>query len=167
VPHDRQFGPDRGPLDPDVDLHDEGQRRELLHHHPLVLGAIAAGGVIGSEARYGLDRAIPHQPGTWPWATLIINISGSLLIGALMAALARSARPPRVTRTFLGVGILGGFTTFSTYAVDLRELLAHHHPGAAAAYLLVTLVAGILAAAIGLTVTRSVLPQRFSIEVDA
>jgi CrcB protein len=143
-----------GSIDPDVDLHDEQQRTELGHHHPLVLGAIALGGVVGAEARYGLTQAMPHRPGSWPWDTLLTNVSGSLLIGVLMAVLASLARPPRLARPFLGVGILGGFTTFSTYAVDLRELLVHGHPVTAAAYLLVTLVAGVLAVAIGLGLAR-------------
>ena len=81
-----------GSVDPDVDLHDPQQRDELHHHHPKILGAIALGGVIGAEARYGLALALPHDPGDWPWATLLTNLLGSLLIGALMAALARAGR---------------------------------------------------------------------------
>jgi fluoride exporter len=138
------------PVDPDVDLHDPRQRTELHHHHPRIIGAIAVGGVIGAEARYGLALALPHHAGTWPWATLLTNLAGSLLIGVLMAVLAGAAHPPPLVRPFLGVGILGGFTTFSTYAVDLRELLGHGHPVAAAAYLLVTLVGGVLAVVVGL-----------------
>lgn len=148
-----------GPVDPDVDLHDPQQRDELHHHHPRILGAIALGGVIGAEARYGLALTVPHRAGDWPWATLLTNLLGSLLIGVLMATLARAARPPQLARPFLGVGILGGFTTFSTYAVDLREQLGHGHPAAAAAYLLVSLVGGILAVALGLRATSAVLTR--------
>ena len=147
-----------GPVDPDVDLHDPEQRIELHHHHPKILGSIALGGVIGAEARYGLALALPHHPGSWPWATLLTNISGSLLIGVLMAVLASVAHP-QLARPFLGVGILGGFTTFSTYAVDLREQLAHGHPGAAAAYALVSLVGGVLAVVVGLRATSAVLAR--------
>jgi CrcB protein len=142
-------------VDPDVDLHDPRQRAELHQHHPKVLGAIALGGVIGAEARYGLALALPHHPGSWPWATLLTNLSGSLLIGVLMAVLARAAHPSQLARPFLGVGILGGFTTFSTYAVDLREQIGHGHPAAAAAYLLVSLVGGVLAVVLGLRATKA------------
>jgi fluoride exporter len=153
------------PVDPDVDLRDPAQKAELNHHHPLILGAIALGGVIGAEARYGLGLAIPHAAGAWPWATLLINLSGSLLLGALMAALAHGAhrphrgnRPP-LTRPFFGVGVLGGFTTFSTYAVDLHTLLGHHHPGVALAYLTVTLVGAVLAVTVGAGLTRAALTR--------
>jgi CrcB protein len=147
------------PIDPDVDLHDPRQRAELHHHHPKILGTIALGGMIGAEARYGLALAMPHHAGSWPWATLLTNISGSLLLGVLMAAIASAGRPPQLARPFVGVGFLGGFTTFSTYAVDLREQLGHGHPGAAAAYALVSLVGGVLAVVIGLRATSAILAR--------
>jgi fluoride exporter len=147
-------------IDPDVDLHNPDQRSELHHHHPMVLGAIAAGGVVGAEARYGLAEALPHHAGTFPWATLVTNLAGSLLIGVLMAVLASRTRPPQLARPFLGVGILGGFTTFSTYAVDLRALLAHGRPAVAAAYLALTLVGGLLAVGAGVVVTRRLVPPQ-------
>ena len=161
--------PSHGPVDPDVDLHDPGQRDELHHHHPLILGAIAVGGLVGAEARYGLARALPHDPGSFPWATLVTNLAGCLLIGVLMAVLASRPRPPQLARPFLGVGILGGFTTFSTYAVDLRQLLGHDRPALAAAYLSLTLVAGLLAVAVGLRLAGRLLPARAtaSAEVSA
>ena len=92
-----------------------------MTHDQKVLGAIALGGVIGAEARYGLALAMPHHAGGWPWATLIINVVGSLLIGVLMAALASAPRRRSWPGRSSASGILGGFTTFSTYAVDLRE----------------------------------------------
>jgi fluoride exporter len=156
-----------GPIDPDVDLHEAAQRDELHHHHPKVLGAIAVGGVLGAEARYGLAEALPHAPGTFPWATLVTNLLGSLLIGVLMAWLAGRPRPPQLARPFLGVGILGGFTTFSTYAVDLRELLSHHQPETAAAYGLVTLAGGVVAVALGLRGAEALLAAGREAEVRA
>ena len=156
-----------GPVDPDVDLHDAAQREELHHHHPKILGAIAAGGIVGAEARYALAEALPHAAGTFPWATLLTNLSGSLLIGVLMAVLAARPRAPRLARPFLGVGILGGFTTFSTYAVDLRELFGHHAPASAAAYLLLTLTGGVLAVVAGLRATTALLPQPAPAQAEA
>lgn len=151
----RTHSASHGPVDPDVDLHDAAQRAELHHHHPKVLGAIAVGGVIGAEARYGIAGAMAHRAGAFAWATLVTNLIGSLLIGVLMAWLAGRPRTPSLARPFLGVGILGGFTTFSTYAVDLRVMLGHHHRGAAAAYLLLTLAGGIVAVVVGLRATET------------
>jgi fluoride exporter len=145
------------PIDSDVDLHDARQRDELHHHHPLVLGAIAVGGVIGAETRYALSLAVKHPTGAWPWSTLLINVAGCLLIGVLMSALARAARPPRLARPFLGTGILGGFTTFSTYAVDVRAMAAHGHPALALGYAGATIASCLLAVVVGNLATRSLL----------
>ena len=99
-------------------------RRCNLAGHPLeVLGAIAAGGVVGAEARYTLGLALPHAVGTWPWSTLLINVSGCLLIGVLMVVITELVKPHRLLRPFLGVGVLGGYTAFSTYAVDALSLV--------------------------------------------
>src|SRR4051812_151660 len=91
------------------------RRRKLLGHPVEVLGAIAAGGVIGAEARYGLDCRCRTR---LPWATFLISAFGSLLIGVLMVVIVELLDAHRLVRPFLGVGVLGGFTTFSTYAVD-------------------------------------------------
>jgi CrcB protein len=88
-----------------------------------VLLAIGAGGALGSLARYGLSEAIPHPRGGFAVATLITNVVGCLLIGVLMGVLTTMARPHRLLRPFLGVGILGGFTTFSTYVIDTLDQL--------------------------------------------
>jgi CrcB protein len=61
---------------------------------------------------------LPHRADEWPWATLLTNMSGCLLIGVLMVVIAERVRPHPLVRPLLGVGVLGGYTTFSTYAVD-------------------------------------------------
>jgi CrcB protein len=152
-------GPER-PIDPDVDLGIPAQRVELRHHRPLVLAAVAVGGVVGAEARYGLARAVPHAAGSWPWSTLVVNIVGSLLIGVLMAGLTSRATAPPLARPFLGTGILGGFTTFSTYAVDLRSLAAHGHPELALGYAGATVVTCLVAVGAGAAATRAALRSR-------
>ncbi|WP_208862981.1 FluC/FEX family fluoride channel [Micromonospora chersina] len=137
-------GPSEFRVDPDVDLHVPADRRELAAHPVAVLGVIAAGGVLGALARAGLQAAFPHEPTGFPWATFGINLGGCLLIGALMAVL--TARPPGpLVRPFLGVGVLGGFTTFSTYAVDTQRAIAAGAPGTALAYLAATLAGALLA----------------------
>jgi CrcB protein len=104
------------------------------------LAAVAAGGVLGAEARYGLTLALPEHAGRFPWSTLLINLTGSLLIGVLMAWLGRQPVPHPLLRLFLGVGILGGYTTFSTFAVDVQRLLLAHRPLAALGYLAATVL---------------------------
>jgi CrcB protein len=133
--------PDPSPIvDSDVELDDPAQRAEINRREWDLLLAVAIGGVLGTQARYGLDVAIPHAPNHVPWATMVINASGCLLIGILMAGLLSAARPPRLVRPFLGVGILGGYTTYSTFATDVVHLVVVHRPALAAGYLALTVV---------------------------
>lgn len=143
------------PIDPDVDLRVAAQRRELLRHHAPVLSAIALGGGLGAVARYGLTQALPTRPGGFPWATFATNLLGCLLIGVLMVLITEVFSAHRLVRPFLGVGVLGGFTTFSTYAVDIRGLLHPGTVGLAFAYLAGTLIGAMLAVLLGVWATRT------------
>ncbi|MCX5406167.1 CrcB family protein [Streptomyces sp. NBC_00335] len=141
----RMTRPARGPeaIDPDVDLHVPAQRAEPQGR---VLAAVAAGGAVGAAARYGVGLLWPAAPGAFPWGTFWINVAGCALIGVLMVLISeggRSAHP--LVRPFLGVGVLGGFTTFSTYAVDFARLLDAGEAGTALAYAGLT-VAGAMGA---------------------
>ncbi|MDT7668391.1 MAG: fluoride exporter, partial [Pseudonocardiales bacterium] len=98
-------------------------------------GAVAAGGALGALARYGLALAIPPVPGHFPLATFLTNVIGGLLIGVLIVVLTELTTAHPLARPFLVTGILGGFTTFSTYAVDVEHLLAVHAVGVALGYL--------------------------------
>jgi CrcB protein len=142
------------PRDPDVDLQVQSNRQELLDHRVGVLGAIAVGGALGAEARYGLGVVVVHAPGGWPWSTLIVNVSGCLLIGVLMAIITELPRPHRLVRPFLGVGVLGGYTTFSTYSVEILTMLQARHAGAAIAYLVATPLLALAAVAVGTAAAR-------------
>ncbi|WP_424212600.1 fluoride efflux transporter CrcB [Streptomyces sp. BI20] len=127
-----------------------------------VLAAVSVGGAIGACARYALSLAWPAPPTGLPWATLLINLLGCAAIGVLMACVAedRLARPAHpLLRPFLGVGVLGGFTTFSTYAVDVVRLLRADAPGAAAACALGTLLGAVLAVWAAASATRAVLDR--------
>jgi CrcB protein len=119
-----------------------------------VLLAIAVGGIIGAESRYGIDRLVPANDSGFPWATFIINVSGCLLMGALMVLLTELLTPHRLLRPFLGIGILGGFTTFSGFTVDTVALVDGHRAGLAVGYVLATLVAAAAALALGTVATR-------------
>ena len=142
------------PVDPDVDLHVPLDRGELVRHHVSVLAAIAAGGAVGALARQLVSEAWPATPGAFPWGTFLVNVSGSLLIGVLIAVLGLLPAHHRLVRPFLGVGVLGGFTTFSTYAVQSHELVRSGHPVLAMAYLGGTVLAALLAVVGGVLLVR-------------
>ncbi|MFE4265174.1 fluoride efflux transporter CrcB [Streptomyces sp. NPDC056883] len=139
-------------IDPDVDLHVPAQRAEPQRR---VLAAVAAGGAVGATARYGVGLLWPAAPGAFPWGTFWINVSGCALIGVLMVLISeggRSAHP--LVRPFLGVGVLGGFTTFSTYAADFARLLDADEAGTALAYAALTVAAALAAVWAAAVVTR-------------
>jgi fluoride exporter len=124
------------------------------------LAVISAGGVLGALARYGLTVAFPPVPGHFPWTTFGINVTGCLLIGVLMVLVTDLWAGRRLLRPFLGVGVLGGYTTFSTYAVDIRGLVQNGAPLVAAVYLVGTVVAAICAVFAGVAATRWTIRRR-------
>ena len=108
------------------------------------LGAVFAGGALGTAARAGVAELLPHAAGTagLPWATLAVNVAGALLLGLVAArAPARGA--------FLGTGLCGGLTTFSTLQVELFGLLEHGRVATALLYAAISLAAGLAAFAVG------------------
>ncbi|WP_084678468.1 fluoride efflux transporter CrcB [Actinopolymorpha alba] len=115
---------------------------------------IAIGGALGALARYGLTLRIPHGSRGFPWSTFLTNVSGCFAIGILMVVILDLPAPHRLLRPFVGIGILGGFTTFSTYAIETRQLLQVGEPATAAAYLFGTLAAALLAVWCGARGTR-------------
>ncbi len=137
------------PVDPDVDVHDPVAGWD-------VLAVVAAGGALGSLARWGLGELAGSAPTGFPWATLTENVSGSLALGVLMVLVVEVRPASRYLRPFAGVGLLGGWTTFSTYALDTRTLLASDRVATAVLYVGGTLVLGLLGCLAGLRVTRRV-----------
>lgn len=119
-----------------------------------VLGVVSAGGVLGALARYGLTLAVPHRPGTFPWAIFAVNVSGCLCIGALIVLVTEALAAPRLLRPFLGTGVLGGYTTFSTAMVDTDRLFGDGAVAVGLLYLSGTLFAALAAAWVGATLTR-------------
>lgn len=166
-------GPGHGPLgEPiDVSIHPDmrgtGQRRRAetrllrrrlgraLADRRDILVVIAVGGVVGSLARWGAGLAWPHPAGLFAWATFAVNVTGCFLIGVLMVFVTDVWPPSRYARPFFGVGVLGGFTTFSTYMLDTRSLLVAGRPAVAGAYLLGSLGAGLAAVWLAIFVTRA------------
>jgi CrcB protein len=139
-------------IDDDVDLPDPRRRRDLAEYGRWVLVTIAAGGVVGAEGRYGVSRLISSDPLSFPWATLLVNVVGGFGIGVLMAVLGRAARPHPLLRPFLGVGVLGGFTTFSTYSTDIYRLIDVGRPELALGYAALTVIAALAATVAGMAV---------------
>jgi len=119
------------------------------------LASIAVGGGLGSLGRYGLSRAWPPGVGAIPWITLAINLLGSLLLGMLVVAVTEIWRPHHLIRPFLGTGVLGGFTTFSTFSVEVRGLPV----GTNLVYVALSLIGGITLAALGGATVRRLEPR--------
>lgn len=142
------------PADSDVDLRVARQRRELGTAPSVTLGVIAAGGALGASARYGLSIAVRSAETGFPWATFGVNVLGCLLLGALMVGVTYRWPERRLVRPFLGVGVLGGFTTFSTYVVEIQHLIEAGAAGTALAYLAGTVAAALPATWLGLTGAR-------------
>ncbi|GCD21678.1 CrcB family protein [Cellulomonas algicola] len=125
-----------------------------LHRDPWLVVVVAVGGALGTLARYGLSHAVPDRGGV-PVATLVENVVGAFLLGLLLEALARSGPDTgrrRVARLGLGTGVLGGFTTYSTFALEVADRLADGRTGLALAYALASVVLGVAACAGGVVV---------------
>ena len=130
-------------------------RRVPVRNAPWdVLAVISVGGAVGATARYGLGRAFPSPPGAFPATTFAINVLGCLLIGALMVLVTDVWDTQRLVRPLLGVGVLGGFTTFSSYVVDIQRLVDLHAAAIALGYLAGTVCAALAATYLGITTTR-------------
>jgi CrcB protein len=122
-----------------------------------VVAAVALGGGLGAAARYAASLWWPVGSGGFPWTILLVNVVGCAVIGAFMVAVTEVWSPHRLVRPFLGTGVLGGFTTFSTYAVDIRHLLGTGHAGTALAYLAATPLAALTAVWLSTRAARRVL----------
>jgi CrcB protein len=125
-----------------------------------LLAMVAAGGVLGSLGRYAAGLALPHASGAFAWSTLLVNVTGSLAMGLLMAWVWSMERPHPWLRPFLGVGLLGGWTTYSSFALDAHAMVAAGRGGLAAAYVVGSLVVGVAAAGAGLAAGARVLRVR-------
>jgi CrcB protein len=106
------------------------------------LAAIFAGGCVGAVLRALVGEALPHAPGTWPWATLLVNVAGAFILGVLVTRLQERLPPSAYRRPLLGTGLCGALTTFSTLQVELLDLADDGHAALAVAYAAVSVAAG-------------------------
>ncbi|WP_328455583.1 fluoride efflux transporter CrcB [Streptomyces sp. NBC_00386] len=154
VPHPERVGesgtPARAPARTASPWHGQGP----------VVAAVSLGGAIGASARYGAGLLWPTPDGGFPWTTFTINVVGCAVIGVLMVLITDMRAVHRLARPFFGTGVLGGFTTFSTYAVDIRNLVGTGHPGTGLGYLAATLCAALAAVWLGTTTARRALARR-------
>lgn len=158
----RASGAGPEPVDPDVDLRVPAQAAEAAGRHGLVvLAVVGAGGALGAVARYALSLWLPADGAEgFPWGIFAANVSGCAAIGVLMALIAengRDARAPSLLRPFLGVGVLGGFTTFSAYADGIVRLLRAGAEPTALGCLGGTLLGAMAAVWAGAAATRALL----------
>ncbi|HEY9316022.1 CrcB family protein [Williamsia sp.] len=130
-----------------------------LHLRPSVLIPIFLGGVLGTGARYLLEKAYPFEPPEWPWATFFINLAGAFVLGVLLEALVRmgddTGRRQRV-RLFAGTGFCGTFTTYSAFALESSLLFRHGDVATGLGYMAATVVVGGFLAWAGISLAAAV-----------
>jgi fluoride exporter len=119
--------------------------------HPLF--PVMAGGAIGAALRYLTGLALPERAG-WPWGTFVVNLAGGFAMGVLAAALLKGSASEAM-RLFLGVGVLGGFTTFSAFSLEAFRMIERGQAGLSLGYALASVVGSIAALAAGYAVFRT------------
>jgi CrcB protein len=124
----------------------EADRREVA--------AIFAGGFLGAIARAELTQALPHNSDQWPWATFIVNIAGAFLLGYFTTRLQERLALSAYRRPFLGTGICGGLTTFSTMQLELLNMLDDGHYALAGTYAAASIGFGFMAVALATNLVR-------------
>ncbi|WP_393100545.1 fluoride efflux transporter FluC [Streptomyces sp. LN325] len=154
VPHPERVGTPDAPVGPPA------RRASSWDGQGPVVAMVALGGALGATARYGTARLWPVESGGFPWTTFWVNVAGCAVIGVFMVVITDvwAAHPPG--RPSSAPGCSAEFTTFSTYAVDIRGLLDEGHPATGFAYLAATLFAALTAVWLAVTVTRRALAGR-------
>ncbi|WP_432189680.1 fluoride efflux transporter CrcB [Streptomyces sp. Tue6028] len=110
-----------------------------------VVAMVSVGGAVGATARYGAARLWPAETAGFPWTTFWVNVLGCAVMGVFMVLITDVWAAHRLVRPFFGTGVLGGFTTFSTYVVDIQRLVDEGRPWTGFGYLVATLFAALAA----------------------
>lgn len=123
-----------------------------------LITSVALGGAVGAVGRYLVMIGVARFAGNaFPWSTLAVNVLGCLILGGLIEVMALVWSPSEEIRAFLAVGMLGAFTTFSTFSLDVFTLFERGQVLAAAAYVGASVVLSLLAFGLGMAVMRQVL----------
>ena len=122
--------------------------------NPIIL--VMSGGALGAAMRYGLSRAIPVTAGGWPWPTFAANVAGGLAMGVLAAWVLRGDNSAESLRLFVGVGVLGGFTTFSAFSLEMMQMIERGQIGLAAGYALASVLLALGALFAGMSAARAI-----------
>lgn len=153
------FGVTVEPTGPDVDVPEPAQRRRRMSRGIApVVAVVALGGMIGASASYATSRIWPTATGAFPWQTLLVNAVGCAGIGVFMVLITDVLTVHRLVQPFFGTGVLGGFTTFGTYAVDIEKFVADGQMRTGLAYMTLTLLAALVAVWGAVSMTRRVIP---------
>ncbi|MEV5752291.1 CrcB family protein [Actinoallomurus sp. NPDC052308] len=147
------------PTDPDIDLRMPAQRRESARGQVPVVAVVAAGGAVGTAARYGAGLIWPTASGGFPWTTLVVNAAGCAIIGVFMVLISEVWAAHRLLRFFVGTGVLGGFTTFSTYAIEATRLIEVGRARAGLVYLMLTVLVALGAVWAAAVTTRRLIAR--------
>lgn len=150
------------------ELLDEDIERDLLDEPVLPLFGLSAatllaiflGGALGTVARYELAAHHAAGTGSFPWVTLLVNLTGSLAIGFLVPITEHIGHRRPLLRPALMIGFLGGWTTYSTLAVDTTLLGKHHDLGTALVYVAITVIGGLLLVVVGHDAGRRLVERR-------
>lgn len=124
-----------------------------------LLLAIFVGGSIGALGRAGLETALPASGQNWPWATFLVNILGAALLGYFVTRLQERLPPSTYPRPLVGTGLCGALTTFSTLQVEVIELVRNEHVLLGIAYLIASVIVGLLAVYLTTAIVRRVSPR--------
>lgn len=116
---------------------------------------VMSGGAIGAGLRFGLSRALPYAGQGWPWSTFAANILGGLAMGVLAAWVLRGDNSAEPLRLFVGVGVLGGFTTFSAFSLEMARMIEQGQTELAAGYALASVVLALGALFAGMTAAKA------------
>jgi CrcB protein len=133
-----------------------GDDRRSHRTHGRLQASIFAGGMAGALARAGLAKAFPWDGHGWPWATFLVNVAGTLLLGYFTTRLQERLAPSTYRRPLLGTGFCGALTTFSTFQVELIKLARNGAAGTAAAYAAASLALGLVGIYLATALTRRV-----------
>jgi len=122
--------------------------------------AVALGGAVGGSARYGVDLLLPSGAQEFPAATFAVNVTGCFVLALLLVLVLEVWPPTRHVRPLVAVGLLGSFTTFSTWMVEFDQMLADGAALLAGSYLIASVLAGVAATVLGLVVGRRIGTRR-------